>query len=280
MSVLHQLAHRYTLLAYPILQRLGIARNKAITVTVGATIFTDISALLVLAVCVAVHQGQFSGVGLVVQLGLLAVYAWAVLVGVSRLGEVYFRRHADEGSHFLFVFLVLFVAAVGAQIIQVENIVGAFLAGLAISDAMGRRPIKEKVEFVGNILFVPFFFVMIGTLIAVPVFLATIVTETALVLAIVLGLAGSKFVAAWVVQQIYRYTWTETAVMWSLSLPQVAATLAAALVGVQAGLLDEPVFNSVVVLMLFTSLLGPVLTQQYALSLVKFADVQAGDALL
>jgi hypothetical protein len=57
--------------------------------------------------------------------------------------------------------------------------------------------------------------------------------------------------------------------MWSLSLPQVAATLAAALTAYEAKaadgtrLIDEPVLNSVIVLMVVTSLLGPILTDVF-----------------
>ena len=260
----------HTLLAYPILQRLNIARHEVVTLTVGATIFTDIFALLVLAICVSIHQGQFSRLGLVIQLVLLAIYVGVVLVGIDRVGKAYFNsKLEDEGGQFLFVLLVLFISALGAQIIQIENIVGAFLAGLAINDAMGKRPIKERVEFIGNVLFVPFFFTTIGSLISLPVFFQTIARETLLVFAIILGLIGSKLVAACVIRGFYRYSWVETALIWSLSLPQVAATLAAALVGLQAGLLNEALFNSIIVLMLVTSILGPVLTQRYASFLVK-----------
>jgi hypothetical protein len=62
--------------------------------------------------------------------------------------------------------------------------------------------------------------------------------------------------------------------MWSLSLPQVAATLAAALVAYEckdpAGrrLIDAPVLNTIIVLMVVTSLLGPVLTEQFGRRLV------------
>lgn len=254
----------HTLLAYPLIQRAKITRSEAITVTVGATIFTDIGALLVLAICVAIHRGEFSGVSLLAQLVLLALYAMLVLFGVDQLGKRYFRRaDVDEGEQFLFVLLVLFLAAIGAQIIHIENIVGAFLAGLAINDALGKQSVRKKLDFVGDVLFVPCFFTAMGVLITLPVFVSTIATRTALVLTIVLGLIGSKFLAAWIVRMLYRYSWAETLTMWSLSLPQVAATLAAALVGVQAGLLDEALFNSVIVLMLVTSVLGPVLTQRF-----------------
>ncbi|MEB3209992.1 MAG: cation:proton antiporter [Leptolyngbyaceae bacterium] len=255
----------HTLLAYPLVQRLGIARNEAITVTVGATIFTDIGALLVLAVCVSIHQGEFSWFSLPIQLGSLAIYSAAVLYGLDWLGKEYFRRTGnEEGNQFLFILLALFLASVGAQVIHIENIVGAFLAGLAVNDVLGRGAVKEKVEFVGGVLFIPFFFVAMGLLINIPVFIQTLGSDFALVAAIVVGLIGSKFLAAFVIKAVHHYSWTEAMTMGSLSLPQVAATLAATLVGFQVGLLTEEVFNSVIVLMLVTSVLGPVLTQRFA----------------
>ncbi len=255
----------HTLLAYPLVQRLGVVRNEAVTVTVGATIFTDIGALLVLAVCVSIHQGEFSWFSLPIQLGSLAIYAAAVLFGLDWLGKEYFRRTGnEEGNQFLFILLALFLSSVGAQVIHIENIVGAFLAGLAVNDVLGRGAVKEKVEFVGGVLFIPFFFVAMGLLIDIPVFIQTLRNDFLLVAAVVSGLIGSKFLAAFIVKGLHRYSWIEALTMGSLSLPQVAATLAATLVGFQVGLLTEAVFNSVIVLMLVTSVLGPVLTQRFA----------------
>ncbi|NEQ29907.1 MAG: universal stress protein [Leptolyngbya sp. SIO4C5] len=268
----------HTLLAYPLIQRLGVVRNEAVTVTVGATIFTDISALMVLAICVSIHQGEFSWYSLPLQLGLLAAYATTVLWGLDRLGRAYFRRTGnDEGNQFLFILLALFLASVGAQLIRTENIVGAFLAGLAVNDVLGRGAVKEKIEFVGGVLFIPFFFVAMGLLIDIPVFTQTLLSELLLVAAVVASLIGSKFLAALSVKRLYRYTWSETLTMWSLSLPQVAATLAAALVGLEVGLLSEALFNSIIVLMLVTSILGPVLTQRFA-SQLPFSEADAAAA--
>lgn len=255
----------HTPIGYPIIQRLGLVEAESVVVTIGATVFTDISALFVLAICVSIHAGEFSVYGLIWQLSLLAIYSAIVLLGFSRLGKIYFRRTGDdESNQFLFVLLVLFVASVGAQIIKVDMIVGAFLAGLAINEVVGNSPVKEKVEFLGSVLFIPFFFVAMGLLLNIPVFIATLINSFELTLAIVLGLIGSKFIAAWIAKKLYRYNWNETMVMWSLSLPQVAATLAATLVGLKVGLLTEAVFNSVIVMMVVTSTLGPLLTQRFA----------------
>ncbi|MEM8830246.1 MAG: cation:proton antiporter [Cyanobacteria bacterium P01_G01_bin.19] len=269
----------HTLLGYPIVQRLGIVENESVIVTIGATIFTDISSLLVLAICVSIYGGEFSLFSLSIQLGSLAIYSALVLFGFDWAGKEYFRRTGDdEGNQFLFVLLAIFLAAVGAQIINVEQIIGAFLAGLAVNDVVGRSPVKEKVEFVGSVLFIPFFFVAMGLLLDVPVFLQTLTNNLGLTLAIVFGLISSKFLAAIAAKSLYRYSWDETMVMWSLSIPQVAATLAAALAGLQVGLINEIVFNTIVVLMLVTSIVGPLLTAKFAPKLHPLEPVYTNDS--
>ena len=255
----------HTLLGFPIVTRFGVTSNQAVTVTIGATIFTDISALLVLAICVSVNAGEFSVTSVAIQLAILAIYSAVVLFGFDWAGKEYFRRTGDEQSNqFLFVLLVVFLASVGAELVNVDKIVGAFLAGLAVNDVVGRSPVEEKVEFVGSTLFIPFFFVNMGLLINLSGFISSLTSQLLLTLAIVFALISSKFIAAFIAKILYRYNWNETLTMWSLSLPQVAATLAAALVGKNAGIITDSVFNTVIVLMLVTAILGPVITEKYA----------------
>jgi Kef-type K+ transport system membrane component KefB/nucleotide-binding universal stress UspA family protein len=259
----------HTLLAYPIVMRLGVTKEPAVTATVGATIFTDIGALLVLAMCVSAQAGEFSAQTVVTQLALLGVFATAVLVGIGWVGKQYFRRNSDrEGNQFLFVLAAVFVAAVGSQLFNVDKIVGAFLAGLAVNDVVGNGPVKEKVEFVGGVLFIPFFFVCMGLLLNLQVLAESLTTNLAFTLALTATLILSKFLAALATKPIYGYSWPQILTMWSLSLPQVAATLAAALVGLQQGIISDLVFNAVIVLMLITSVAGPLLTARYAGQLV------------
>lgn len=270
----------HTLLAYPIVSRLGVVKNEAVTVTIGATIFTDTGALLVLAICVGIHVGKFTALSLITLLGGLVIYSAVILFGFDWAGKEFFRRSGDEQSkQFLFILLALFVASVGAQVIGVEKIVGAFLAGLAVNDVLGRSPVREKVEFVGSVLFIPCFFVDMGLLIDIPAFVKTI-SSIWLTLAIVGGLISSKFLAAFLAKLLYRYNTAEMLTMWSLSLPQVAATLAATLVAYETlnpareRLIDEGVLNSVIVLMLVTAIIGPTITARFAsLLAIPQADI-------
>ncbi|QDL08465.1 sodium:proton antiporter [Brasilonema octagenarum UFV-E1] len=259
----------HTLLAYPILSRLGVVNNEAISVSIGASIVTDLAALLVLAICVAIKDGSFSFGRLITLITLLTLYSIVVLVGFDWAGKQFFRRSGDEeGNQFLFVLLCVFLATVGAQLIGVEKIVGAFLAGLAVNETVGEGPVKEKVVFVGSVLFIPIFFVNVGLLVNVPAFLQSIDTLE-LTFFIIIGLVASKFIAAYLVKLIYRYNWQETLTMWSLSVPQVGATLGATIMGYQAKLLDDRILSSVIVLMLITSTLGLFITSRVAVGLTN-----------
>ncbi|OZH55550.1 sodium:proton antiporter [Hydrocoleum sp. CS-953] len=272
----------HTLLGYPIVQQLGVVGNQAVTVTIGATIFTDIAALLVLAICVSINAGNFSVISLTIQLGSLAIYSVVILWGFQWLGKQFFRRTTNqESNQFLFILLVVFIAALGATVINVDKIVGSFLAGLAVNDVVGKSLVKDKINFVGSVLFIPCFFVNMGLLLDISAFINTFLTSFELTLSIILGLLGSKFLAAFFAQKIYHYNWNETMSMWSLSMPQVAATLAAALVGVQVGILPETIFNSVIFLMLVTSILGPILTAKFASKLsLPEVDIESDQSLI
>jgi Kef-type K+ transport system membrane component KefB len=260
----------HTLLGYPIVQRLRLVRNEAVTVTIGATIFTDVAALLVVAICIPIHTAGFSTSAFLVQLLELAIYVPVVLIGLSQAAHYLLGRlHAKKDGQLLVILLIVVIAAIGAEAIHLEGIIGAFLAGLAVNRAVERSSAKAELEFLGNTLFIPAFFVTIGFLIDVRVFGATITNNLALVCAIVATPILAKWIAGVATQKGLGYTRDEGLIMWALALPQVAATLAVALTAYQArdpagnGLIDEPILNSVLVLVVVSSVLGPVLTEVF-----------------
>jgi Kef-type K+ transport system membrane component KefB len=260
----------HTLLGYPIVQRLKLVRNEAVTVTIGATIFTDVAALLVVAICIPIHTAGFSPSAFGLQLLQLAIYVPVVLLGLSSAAHfILAKMHASREGQFLVMLLTVAIAAVGAEAIHLEGIIGAFLAGLAVNRAVQHSEAKEQLEFLGNTLFIPVFFITIGFLIDVGVFLNTLAKNLPLVCGIVATPVLAKWLASVATQKRLGYSTDEGLIMWALSLPQVAATLAVALTAFQAknadgaSLIDEPVLNSVLVLVVVTSILGPVLTERY-----------------
>ena len=269
--VLGSLLASHTLLGCPIVARLGLTRREPITITIGATIVSDTLSLVVFAVCVSTYQKGFSVSSLALQLLEIAIFVPFILVGLSRAGRYLLKKvEDDENAYFVLMLAILAVAALLATTINLPGIVGAFLAGLAVNAAVREKPAKEKLEFLGNSLFIPTFFVVTGFLVDPVAFAQVLTKQFALASAIVVALIVGKWIAVQIAGRAFSYSADSRKTMWSLTLPQVAATLAATLVAFNtfdpAGqrLLDNRLLNVVLVLVLTTSILGPVLTERYA----------------
>jgi Kef-type K+ transport system membrane component KefB len=216
----------HTPLGYPIVRSYGAVREESVTVAIGGTIFTDIAALLVLALCMGVGRGDLTATSVALLLFKVAVYGALVVLLITRFGRVLVQRSVNSDSQlFVAVLLALFVAALGAGLAGVEKIVGAFLAGLAVNAVLPEGRVKEQVVFVGATLFIPVFFIDLGLLLDVPVFASTIL-GSAFALALIATLISSKGLASWWAGRLYGYNDAQVLTLWSLSLPQVAATLA------------------------------------------------------
>jgi Kef-type K+ transport system membrane component KefB len=277
----------HTLLGFPIVQRMKLVTDEPVAVTIGGTVFTDLTALLVLSVCLPIHSSGFSISGFGIQIGKMMAYILLVFVGLSVLGRWLIERMGDSKQRqVILIFLIIALAGFGAEAIDLEPIIGAFLAGLAINRALRHSEAKEQLEFMGNTLFIPMFFVSIGFLIDVGVFLQTLVARIGLVVGIVGGLIAAKYLAAHLTQRIFCYSRTQGHLIWSLSLPQVAATLAPALVAFETKnaegvrLIDEAVLNTILVLVVVTSTLGPMLTQYFGRQRLTEQDAEAKGAAI
>jgi Kef-type K+ transport system membrane component KefB len=268
--VVGSLLASHTLIALPIVTELGAARLEPIAVTCGATVMSDTLSLVVFAVCVSTYQRGFSPSVLVVQLFEIGAFVLFVLFVLSRLAGYALKKvEHREDAYFIMLFGILAVAAALAALVNLPGIVGAFLAGLALNEAAQNKSATEKLGFLANSMFIPFFFLVTGFLIDPAVFARSLIDHFALALSIVLALLVGKFLAAEISGRLFKYSQATRMTVWSLTLPQVAATLAATLVGFKtldpAGhpLIDSNILNSVFVLMVSTSIIGPVMTQHY-----------------
>jgi len=269
--VIGSLLASHTLLGLPVVSRLGLGASEPVTITVGATVMSDTLSLVVFAICVSIFTTGFSPSGLALLLAEITGYILLVLFGLSRLGAYVLSRVKDEeDAYFVVMLSIMAIAGVLADAIQLPGIVGAFLAGLAINASVREAPASAKLQFLGKSLFIPIFFIVTGFLIDPVKFVFGIFDNFLLVSSIIAALLGGKWAAAWLVGRANGYNLNEQLTIWSLTLPQVAATLAATLVAHEtfnaAGqrLLDDRMLNVVLVLVFTTSLLGPVLTQRFA----------------
>jgi Kef-type K+ transport system membrane component KefB len=269
--VVGSLLASHTLLGSSIVRKLGVSHLETVVVTIGATMMSDTLSLLVFAICVPLYASGFSASGLTIQVVEIIVFVPLVLFGLSRGGAYLLRKvENDEETYFILMLGMLTVAALLAQYINLPGIVGAFLAGLAVNAAVKDKPAKSKLEFLGSTLFIPSFFIVTGFLIDPLALARSLTTDSFLAAGIIGALLVGKWIAAESCGRAFGYSSAARKTMWSLTLPQVAATLAATLVAYRTfnsahqPLLDSRMLNGVLIMVLVTAILGPVLTQRFA----------------
>jgi Kef-type K+ transport system membrane component KefB len=205
--VIGSLLASHTLLGLPITARLGETRLEPVTITVGATVISDTLSMVAFAICVSTFQTGFSPVSLGAQLLEIAVFIPLILFGVSRLGAWLLKKVEDqEDAYFIVMLAILALAGVLAEVLNLPGIVGAFLAGLAVNAAVQNKPAKEKLEFFGNSLFIPIFFVVTGFLINPITFFDSITSNLGLVISIILALLVGKGIVSDVASRAFQYT--------------------------------------------------------------------------
>src|SRR5829696_327712 len=262
----------HTLIAFPILTRLGITRNEAIAVTMGATVLTDIGAFIILAVVLGAKTGGLQ-VSYFVQLFiLLSIFTLIIILGLPRLGKLFFQRFSGRAIEFQFVIVVLFVAALGAELIGVHEVVGAFLAGLAINATLPRHsPVTGHVLFIGESFFIPVFLLYSGMITDPLSFL-----ENRQTIVVALGMTVvayvSKLIAAWITARIFKYTKNEFWTVYGLSHAQAAVTIPTLIIGLETGLFDSTLFNAAIVMILLTSITSPLIVQRFGAGLRVASD--------
>ncbi|MBO6184594.1 MAG: cation:proton antiporter [Chryseobacterium sp.] len=270
----------HTLIAYPLVSKLGIAKNPAVNITVGGTMITDVLALLVLAIIVGMSQGDV-GTEFWLKLSVsFIVFALVVLVIFPMIGRWFFKKVDDKISQYIFVLVMIYLAAMLAEIAGVEAIIGAFFAGLALNRLIPHTSsLMNRVEFVGNAIFIPFFLISVGMLIDFKVFFKS--WETLEVAAIMLVASiGGKYLAAVATQKTFKLSKEEGKLIFGLSSASAAATLASVMVGyniilseTETGepirLLNEHVLNGSILLILISCTISSFISMASAQKIVE-----------
>ena len=248
----------HTLLALPILTKLGLMRTQTITTTLGGTLITNVLGLLVLAIVVKAFKGNLTLEFWLFLIPSLAIYTFGTLWGVPKIGRWFFKKFGyDENAEFIFVLATLFLVSYAAELIEIEAIIGAFLSGIAITQIIPKMsPLMNRIQFIGNTLFVPFFLISVGMLID-PLILVKQPQSLLVAAVMILAEAVSKFLAAWIPGKLFRFEFPSIMVMFGLSGAQAASTLAAITVAFDIKLVDRVTVNGIIAMILVTCVASP-----------------------
>ncbi len=255
----------HTLVTYPIVSRLGISRNEAVGITVGGTMLTDTAVLIILAIISGSVSGEIT-LNFWIKFSIsVLLFLIIVLVLIPKWANWFFRNfEGEKNSHFIFVLAMVFLAAFLSELAGLEPIIGAFAAGIALNRLIPHTSVlMNRLEFVGNSLFIPFFLISVGMLINLRVLLegphALIIAATLTIVALI-----GKYIAAWITSAIFKYSKAYRNLIFGLSSSHAAATIAVIMVGFRIGIVDENILNGTIVLILVTCLVASFVTEHSA----------------
>lgn len=254
----------HTLLAYPVAARYGITKSPAVLIAVVGTIIAVIGALLVLAITVNLHNdGQLSVLSLLRLVSLMCLFCVAVIAVYPRVTRWFFNHYSDKVQQFVYVLAMVFLAAWLSQVIGLEPVLGAFLAGLVLNRYVpASSSLMGSIEFVGNALFIPYFLISVGMMINVRVIFngATLAVAGVMLAAAIVG----KWLPAWLSMRSAGMKRADGGVIFGLTAAHTAVALAVVTLGHNMGMFDERVLNATIVVILITCALAPAVTGVYA----------------
>ena len=280
----------HTLVSYPIVSKYGVSRNRAVALTVGGTLITDVLALLILSIVVGMTKGEVY-TGFWVTLGVSSV----VLVGIifflfPLIIQWFFKKNQDSVSQYIFVLAIVFLASFLAEAAGLEAIIGAFFAGLVLNKFVPHSsPLMNRIEFVGNALFIPFFLIGVGMLVNFNVLFHGLGALKVVGVIAVIAIA-TKYLAAWITQKALKLTSDEGKMIFGLSTSRAAATLAIILVGYNTiigetptgdpiRLLDEDILNGTILLILISCAISSFVVEKTSQNLALKEAEEAGDEI-
>ena len=258
----------HTIITYPIVMRYGLARQRSVTIAVGATAITDTLTLLVLAIVGGMFKGEITG-GFWVMLFLkIAAVFFVIIYFFPRVARFFFHRYDDNVTQFIFVLAMTFLGAGLMELIGMEGLLGAFLTGLVLNRYVPNvSPLMTHLEFVGNAIFIPYFLIGVGMLVNVKLLFGGLGTLQVAAVMIVVALV-SKWVASLCTQKLFGMRGVERELIYGLSNAQAGATLAAVMVGYNLilpdgqRLLNDDVLNGTVLLILVTCIFSSFMTER------------------
>lgn len=260
----------HTLVAYPIVGRYGLSKAPSVVISIAATMVALLFALLFLAGISGTFKGSNDAWFWIKFAIKFLIYIASIFFLLPKLLRIFFRKYSEPIIQFTFTLAIVLLSAATAEFCGLEGILGAFLAGLVLNRFVpNTSPLMNRIEFIGNALFIPYFLIGVGMLVNIaPMFQE----HNAVIVVVVMVIAGtlSKYLAALISRKLFHMTHNEGVMMFGLTEAHAAGALAMVMVGVNlevspgVPLMDSAVLDGVVMMILISCIISSIATDQAA----------------
>ncbi len=263
-----------TLIAYPIIGRYGLQRHPSVGLSVGSSMISLFMALVMLAALSSSFEKGSGWLFWILFIVKFAAFCVGSIILIPKLTRSFLRRYSDAVMQYIFVLGIMFLSAALTSLIGIEGIFGAFFSGLILSRYIPRvSPLMNRIEFIGNALFIPYFLIGVGMLINVRTIFSGIDMVWVVFLIVFFGTFG-KAAAAYVSSLLFRLTKADGNMMFGLTSAHAAGAIAMVMVGMRLEvapgeyMINDITLNGVVMMILFTCVISTLITEHAAQQII------------
>ena len=263
-----------TLIAYPIVGRYGLQRHQSVALSVGSSMISLFLALVMLAAISGSFSKDSGWLFWVMFVVKFAAFCVGSVILIPKLTRYFLRRYSDAVMQYTFVMAVMFLSAALSSLIGIEGVFGAFYSGLILNRYIPRvSPLMNRIEFIGNALFIPYFLIGVGMLINLRTLFSSVEMVWIVVLIVFFGTFG-KAVAAYVSSLLFRLSKADGHMMFGLTSAHAAGAIAMVMVGIRLEvapgeyLMSDDMLNGIIMMILFTCVISTMMTEHAAKKII------------
>ena len=263
-----------TLIAYPIVGRYGLQRHQSVALSVGSSMISLFLALVMLAAISGSFSKDSGWLFWVMFVVKFAAFCVGSVILIPKLTRYFLRRYSDAVMQYTFVMAVMFLSAALSSLIGIEGVFGAFYSGLILNRYIPRvSPLMNRIEFIGNALFIPYFLIGVGMLINLRTLFTSVDMLWIVLLIVFFGTFG-KAVAAYVSSLLFRLSKADGHMMFGLTSAHAAGAIAMVMVGIRLEvapgeyLVSDDMLNGIIMMILFTCIISTMMTEHAAKKII------------
>ena len=263
-----------TLIAYPIVGRYGLQKHQSVALSVGSSMISLFLALVMLAAISGSFSKDSGWLFWVLFVVKFAAFCVGSVILIPKMTRYFLRRYSDAVMQYTFVMAVMFLSAALSSLIGIEGVFGAFYSGLILNRYIPRvSPLMNRIEFIGNALFIPYFLIGVGMLINLGTLFSSVDMVWIVVLIVFFGTFG-KAVAAYICSLLFRLSKTDGHMMFGLTSAHAAGAIAMVMVGIRLEvapgeyLVSDDMLNGIIMMILFTCIISTMMTEHAAKKIV------------
>ncbi|WP_074762220.1 cation:proton antiporter [Xylanibacter ruminicola] len=263
-----------TLIAYPIVGRYGLQKHQSVALSVGSSMISLFMALVMLAAISGSFSKDSGWTFWVLFVVKFAAFCVGSVVLIPKLTRYFLRRYSDAVMQYTFVMAVMFLSAALSSLIGIEGVFGAFYSGLILNRYIPRvSPLMNRIEFIGNALFIPYFLIGVGMLINLGTLFSSMQMVWIVLLIVFFGTFG-KAVAAYICSLLFRLSKADGHMMFGLTSAHAAGAIAMVMVGIRLEvapgeyLVSDDMLNGIIMMILFTCIISTMMTEHAAKKII------------